>query len=52
MKRMARGLLALVALLLAACYGLLESGEVVVLETHDAGQVHETRVWVRLEPRQ
>ena len=47
MKRMVLGLLALVALLLAAFYGVLESGEVVVLETRDAaGQVHETRVWV------
>jgi len=47
MKRVILGSLVLLALLGVAYYGLAESGEVVVLETHDStGAVHETRVWV------
>ena len=42
------GVLAAVVLALAVFYGVLvESGEVVALETRDAsGAVHETRLWV------
>ena len=47
MKRFMLGLLVLLALLGVAYYGLVESGEVVVLETRDAaGAAHETRLWV------
>jgi len=47
MRRVMLGLLGLLVLLAAAAWLLLESGEVVVLETRDAaGQVHETRLWV------
>jgi hypothetical protein len=44
--RILAGLLVVLLLLAGGYFVMAESGEVVVLETHDASGVYQTRVWV------
>jgi hypothetical protein len=44
--RILGGVLLVLALLVGAYLVMVESGEVVVLETHDAAGAHATRLWV------
>ncbi len=46
LARILAGVVVVVLLLVAGYFAMVESGEVVVLETRDAAGAHHTRVWV------